>query len=59
MSRGLEVWVDVELGYAPKDIDTEKESKQDFIHNSKAMNALLSGMCEAEFIEVMHSQTAK
>ena len=35
MSLGLEVWAGVELGYAPKDTDTEKESKQDFIANAK------------------------
>ena len=49
----------MELGYAPKDSDTEKEAKQDFIANAKAMNALLSGLCEAEFIKVMHRKTAK
>ena len=47
MSLGIEVWAAVELGYAPKDFDTEKEAKQDFIANAKAMNALLSGLCEA------------
>ena len=50
MSLGIEVWVAMDLGYAPKDSDTEKEAKQDFIANAKAMNALLSGMCEAKFI---------
>ena len=59
MSLGLEVWVVVELGYAPKDSDTKKESKQDFIANAKAMNVLLSVLCEAEFIKVMHNKTAK
>ena len=59
MSLGVEVWAVVDLGYAPKDSDTEKEAKQDFIANAKAMNALLSGPCEAEFIKVMHNKTAK
>ena len=27
--------------------------------NEKAMNALLSGLCEYEFIKVMHCQIAK
>ena len=49
----------VDLGYAPKDSDTEKEAKQDFIANAKAMNALLSGLCEAEFIKVMQNKNAK
>ena len=47
MSLGIEFWAIVDLGCAPKDSDTEKESKQDFIANAKAMNALLSGLCEA------------
>ena len=59
MSLGIEVWAVVNFGYAPKDSNTEKETKQDFVANSKAMNALLSGLCEAEFIKVMHNKTAK
>ena len=59
MSLGIEFWVVVELGYAPKDSNIEKESKQDFIANEKAMNALLSGLCEAEFIKLLHNKTAK
>ena len=40
MSLGIEFWAAVDLGYARKDFDTKKEAKQDFIANSKAMNAL-------------------
>ena len=46
MSLGIEVWVVVEEGYAPKDTDREKEAKKNFIVNAKAMNALLSSLCE-------------
>ena len=59
MSLGIEVWVAVELGYAPKATDTKKETKQDFVANAKAMNAILNGLCEADFIKVMHKDTAK
>ena len=59
MSLGIEVWPAVELGYAPKETNSEKDAKQDFVANAKAMNALLSGLCEAEFIKVMHNKTAK
>ena len=59
ISLGLEFWAVVELGYALKDSDIEKEAKQDFIANEKAMNSLLSGLCEAEFIKVMHNKTSK
>ena len=48
----------MELGYSPKATDSEKESKQDFVANAKAMNAILNGLCEAEFIKVMHNKTA-
>ena len=59
MSPRIEVWAAVELGYSPKDSDTEKYAKQDFIDNAKAMNALFSSLCESEFIKVMHSLTTK
>ena len=59
MSLGIEVWVAVEYGYAPKATDSEKETKQDFVANAKAMNAILNGLCEAEFIKVMHKDSAK
>ena len=59
MSLGIEVQGAVELGYAPKATDTEKETKQDFVANAKAMNAILNGLREAEFIKVMHKDTAK
>ena len=59
MSLGIEVWGAVELGYAPKTTNSEKESKQDFVANTKAMNSILNGLCEAEFIKVMHKDTAK
>ena len=59
MSLGIEFWAVVEEKYAPKDTDTEEEAKQNFKANAKAMNALLSGLSESEFIKVMHSKTAK
>ena len=59
MSLGIEVWDIVELGYAPKESDSEKDARLDFVANAKAMNARLSGLCEAEFIKVMHNKTAK
>ena len=33
--------------------------KLEFIFNAKAMNAILGGLAEAEFIKVMHLGTAK
>ena len=59
MSLGIEVWAVVEFGYSPKETDPEREAKQEFVANEKAMNAILNGPCEAEFIKVMHNKTAK
>ena len=59
MSLGIEVWAAVEFGYDPKANVSEKEAKQDFVANTNAMNAILNGLCEAEFIKVMHNKTAK
>ena len=59
MSLGLDVWIAIEVKYEPKDTHIEKEAKQDFIANAKAMNALLSCLCESEFSKVMRSKTAK
>ena len=59
MSLGIEVWAIVELGYAPKESDSEKYVRQDFLADAKSTNALLSGLCEAEFIKVMHNKTTK
>ena len=59
MSLGVEVWAVVEFGYDSKADVSEKEAKQDFVANAKAMNAILNGLCEAEFIKVMHNDTAK
>ena len=59
MSLGLEVWDTVEFGYVSKSTDLEKEAKQSFVAYAKAMNAILNGLCDAEFIKVMHSKIAK
>ena len=59
MSLVIEVLAYLEFGYAPKVTDLEREAKQEFVANAKAMNVILSGLCEAEFIKIMHSKTAK
>ena len=59
ISLAIEVGVVVEEKYAPKDTDTKEEAKKNFRANVKAMNALLSGLRESEFIKVMHSKATK
>ena len=48
------------VGYEePKEMSSDKDDKLEFTTNAKAMNALLSGLSELEFIKVMHCKTAK
>ena len=35
-----------------------KDDKLEFSFNAKGMNAILNGLAEAEFVKVMHLQTA-
>lgn len=43
----------------PKETTSDKDVKLDFIVNEKAMNELLSGLSEYEFIKVTHCKTTK
>ncbi len=36
-----------------------KDEKLEFTFNAKAMNAILNGLAESEFVKVMNLQTAK
>ena len=42
-----------------KEETSDRDVKLDFIANAKAMNALLSRLCEFEFMKVMHCQKTK
>lgn len=60
MSLGIEVWVAVMMGYEePKETTSGKDAKLNFMANANTMNALLIGLCECEFIKVMHCETTK
>lgn len=60
ISLRIEVWSIVLMGCEePKETTSDKDAKMNFIANAKAMNALLSGLCESQFIKVMHCETAK
>ena len=54
MSLGADVWEVVETGYAKPVLLASKDDKIEFTFNSKAMNAILSGLAETEFVKVMH-----
>jgi hypothetical protein len=59
MALGADVWDVVETGYVKPVVLANKDDKLEFSFNAKAMNAILSGLAEAEFVKVMHLETAK
>jgi hypothetical protein len=59
MALGAEVWDVVETGYVKPVVLANKDDKLEFIFNAKAMNAILSGLVEEEFVKVMHLEIAK
>jgi hypothetical protein len=59
MALGVDVWDVVETGYTKLVVLASKDDKLEFRFNSKGMNAILNGLVEAEFVKVMHLETAK
>ena len=59
MALGVDIWDVVEIGYIQSVVLASKNDKLEFIFNSKGMNSILNGLAEAEFVKVMHLQTAK
>jgi hypothetical protein len=59
MSLGVDVWDVVETGYVKPVVLASKDDKLEFRFNAKAMNSILSGLAEAEFVKVMHCDSTK
>jgi hypothetical protein len=59
MALGADVWDVVETGYTKPVVLASKDDKLEFSFNAKGMNAILNGLAEAEFVKVMHLETAK
>jgi hypothetical protein len=59
MTLGADVWDVVDTGYVKPVVLATKDDKLEFSFNAKAMNAILSGLAEAEFVKFMHLGTAK
>jgi hypothetical protein len=59
MELGADVWDVVEIGYVKPILLANKDDKIEFNFNTKSMNAILSGLAEAEFVKVMYLETAK
>jgi hypothetical protein len=49
----------VVIGYVKPVVLANKDDKIEFSFNTKAMNAILSGLAKEEFVKVMHLGTAK
>jgi hypothetical protein len=59
MALGVDVWDVIETGYTKPIMLSSKDDKLEFSFNAKGMNAILNGLVEAEFVKVMHLETAK
>jgi hypothetical protein len=59
MALGADVWDVVETGYINLVVLASKDDKLEFTFNAKEINAILSGLVEAEFVKVMHIESAK
>jgi hypothetical protein len=59
MALGSDVWDVVETGYTKPVVLASKDDTLESIFNSKGMNAILNGLAEADFVKVMHLETAK
>jgi hypothetical protein len=59
MALGVDAWDVVDTSYVKPVVLDNKNDKLEFSFNAKAMNAILSGLAEEEFIKVMHLETAK
>jgi hypothetical protein len=59
MSLGVDVWDVVEIGYVKLVVLALKDDQLEFRFNEKAMNSILNGIVEAEFLKVMHCDSTK
>jgi hypothetical protein len=59
MALGADIWDVVETGYTKPVVLASNDDKLEFIFNAKGMNVILNGLAEAEFVKVMHLETAK
>jgi hypothetical protein len=59
MDLGVDVWDVVETSYVKPVVLASKDDKLEFSFNAKAMNAILSGLTEEEFVKFMHLESAK
>ena len=59
-AQGVDVWKVVVNNYnLPTNPPIDSTGKKLYEDNSKAMNAILSGLAETVFVKVMHCETVK
>jgi len=58
MALGVDVCKVVETGYTKPILLASKDDKLEFSFNAKAMDAILNGLAESEFVKVMHLEFA-
>jgi hypothetical protein len=59
MDLGADVWDMVDIGYVKPVVLANKDEKLEFSFNTEAMNVILSGIVEEEFVKPMHLGTTK
>jgi hypothetical protein len=59
MALGVDIWDVVETGYTKPVVLASKDDKLEFSFNDKAMNAILSGLAKAKFVNIMQLESAK
>jgi uncharacterized lipoprotein YehR (DUF1307 family) len=59
MTLGVDVWDVVETRYTKLVVLASKDDKIEFSFNAKAMNVILSGLAEVEFVKVMQLESTK
>jgi hypothetical protein len=60
MALGFDIWESIVTGYTTpttSPIDTVRKKSSE--NNAKAMNAILCGLSESEFVKVMHCKSTK
>ena len=61
-AQGLEVWKIVKTNFTlPEGVDEpiDPTERRKYVHNSKAMSAILGGITKADFVKVRHCISAK
>ena len=59
MSLGVDVLDLVDTGYVKPVVLASRDDKLEFSFNANAMNAIMSGLAEAEFVKIMHIESMK